>query len=260
MMRYTINACLIFNAVDGTLTPCDGSTSESHLSVTASTLLLFFLQNTGVVNRDEVLKRVWDDNGHISSNSNLNQYLSMLRKTFRLYGVDNVILSISRGNLQLNPAISVAVLTSSPDFLSIAAHTKQDKSSKEYRFSLRPTHWHIASAILLSVTCLLIVFTFYGELAASAATLTHLRQDQCELSAQEEMLATFNQTAYVKNFSAVRKKLNIECSAGRKFIFFYADKLQKQALGRVFLAHCAKQRRNDFSYCDNYFYYSWNPA
>ncbi|PIF20913.1 DNA-binding winged helix-turn-helix (wHTH) domain-containing protein [Candidatus Pantoea floridensis] len=260
MMRYTLNACLIFDAVDGTLTPCDSATSESHLSVTASTLLLFFLQNTGVVNRDEVLKRVWDDNGHTSSNSNLNQYLSMLRKTFRLYGVDNVIVSISRGNLQLNPAISVEVMTSSANLLPDIVINTPDTFSTADNFSLSTTFWYLASAILLSLAFLLMIFTFYDGLAASAITLTHLHQEQCELSVEEEMLATFNQTAYVKNFNTVRKNLNVECLPGRKFIFFYGDKLQKQGLGRVFLAHCAKQRGNDFSYCDSYFYYSWNPT
>ncbi|MFN6884400.1 winged helix family transcriptional regulator, partial [Proteus mirabilis] len=42
-----------------------------------------------------------------------------------------------------------------------------------------------------------------------------------------------------------------------RFVFFYGDKLQTNGLGRVFLAHCAKNEDNPFSYCDNYFYYSW---
>jgi DNA-binding winged helix-turn-helix (wHTH) protein len=41
--------------------------------------------------------KVWDDNGLTSSNSNLNQYLSMLRKTFRHYDIDNIIVTVSRG-------------------------------------------------------------------------------------------------------------------------------------------------------------------
>jgi DNA-binding winged helix-turn-helix (wHTH) protein len=35
---------------------------DSQLSITASALLYFFLRHTGV-SRDEVLKKVWDDNG-----------------------------------------------------------------------------------------------------------------------------------------------------------------------------------------------------
>ena len=37
------------------------------------------------------------------------------------------------------------------------------------------------------------------------------------------------------------------------------DVYKRQGLGRVFLAHCAMHEDNPFSYCDNYFYYSWKP-
>ena len=92
-MRYNINARLIYDATDGTLTLPGSSEPDSQLSITASALLYFFLRHTGVVSRDEVLKKVWDDNGLTSSNSNLNQYLSMLRKTFRHYDIDNIIVT-----------------------------------------------------------------------------------------------------------------------------------------------------------------------
>ncbi|HDP7430009.1 TPA: hypothetical protein P6444_005083, partial [Escherichia coli] len=42
-------------------------------------------------------------------------------------------------------------------------------------------------------------------------------------------------------------------------LFFYGDRLETNGLGRVFLAHCAMHEDNPFSYCDNYFYYSWKP-
>ncbi|HBT4795313.1 TPA: winged helix-turn-helix transcriptional regulator, partial [Klebsiella quasipneumoniae subsp. similipneumoniae] len=96
-MRYNINARLIYDATDGTLTLPGSDEPDSQLSITASALLYFFLRHTGVVSREEVLKKVWDDNGLTSSNSNLNQYLSMLRKTFRHYDIDNIIVTVSRG-------------------------------------------------------------------------------------------------------------------------------------------------------------------
>lgn len=59
--------------------------------------------------------KVWDDNGLTSSNSNLNQYLSMLRKTFRHYDIDNIIVTVSRGLLQLNPDLTIEMLDASPE-------------------------------------------------------------------------------------------------------------------------------------------------
>ncbi|STV96478.1 putative transcriptional regulatory protein [Klebsiella michiganensis] len=93
-MRYNIHGRLIYDAMDGTLTLPGSDEADSQLSITANALLWFFLRHTEVVSRDEVLKKVWDDNGLTSSNSNLNQYLSMLRKTFRHYDIDNIIVTV----------------------------------------------------------------------------------------------------------------------------------------------------------------------
>lgn len=68
------------------------------------------MHHTDIVSREEVLTKVWDNNGLTSSNSNLNQYLSMLRKTFRHYGIDNIIITVARGYLQLNPNVSIEPL------------------------------------------------------------------------------------------------------------------------------------------------------
>ncbi|MDK7017091.1 helix-turn-helix domain-containing protein, partial [Escherichia coli] len=73
-----------------------------------------FLHHTDIVSREEVLTKVWDNNGLTSSNSNLNQYLSMLRKTFRHYGIDNIIITVARGYLQLNPNVSIEPLDEAP--------------------------------------------------------------------------------------------------------------------------------------------------
>lgn len=114
-MRYNIHGRLIYDAMDGTLTLPGSDEADSQLSITANALLWFFLRHTEVVSRDEVLKKVWDDNGLTSSNSNLNQYLSMLRKTFRHYDIDNIIVTVSRGLLQLNPDLTIERLDASPE-------------------------------------------------------------------------------------------------------------------------------------------------
>lgn len=57
-MRYNINARLIYDATDGTLTLPGSTDADGQLSITASALLYFFLRNTDIVSRDEVLKKV----------------------------------------------------------------------------------------------------------------------------------------------------------------------------------------------------------
>lgn len=266
-MRYNINARLIYDATDGTLTLPGGNEPDSQLSITANALLYFFLRHTGVVSRDEVLKKVWDDNGLTSSNSNLNQYLSMLRKTFRHYDIDNIIVTVSRGMLQLNQDLSIelldaeptpadAVLTcATPDEAAPAAAPTPPTAS----LHARGMCWYLAGGCLLLIALLLVAFSLAGTHVARPINLTLMSRSQCELLASDEMLRSVSATAYGKNFDEVRQRLKLSCKPGERFVFFYGDRLETNGLGRVFLAHCAMHEDNPFSYCDNYFYYSWKP-
>lgn len=56
-MRYNINARFIYDTTDGTLTLPQSDEPDSQLSITASALLNYFLRNTGIISRDEVLKK-----------------------------------------------------------------------------------------------------------------------------------------------------------------------------------------------------------
>lgn len=265
-MRYNIHGRLIYDAADGTLTLPGSDEPDSQLSITASALLWFFLRHTEVVSRDEVLKKVWDDNGLTSSNSNLNQYLSMLRKTFRHYDIDNIIVTVSRGVLQLNPDLTIHQLDASPEpkpLLTVEDEQGEVAVPEEHKavFSQHAcgTCWYLAGVCLLAIALVLLVYSFLDDSKSHPITLTPMRHSQCELLASDEMLRSVTGTAYGKNFDAVRQRLKLECKPGERFVFFYGDRLETNGLGRVFLAHCAMHENNPFSYCDNYFYYSWKP-
>lgn len=260
-MRYNINARIIYDASDGTLTLPGSPEPDSQLSITASALLYFMLRNTGVISRDEILKKVWDDNGLTSSNSNLNQYLSMLRKTFRHYDIDNIIVTVSRGLLQLNPALSIEMIdASSPmvaenDPIPAPLPTAVTNTAPPSR----GTCWYMAGTGMLVAALLLTLLGLVGKSELRPISLMQLRHSECELMASDDMLRSVAESAWGNNFEAVRQRLKLQCKPGERFVFFYGDRLETNGLGRVFLANCAMHEDNPFSYCDNYFYYSWNP-
>ncbi|MTD26986.1 transcriptional regulator [Erwinia sorbitola] len=265
-MRYNISARLIYDATDGTLTLPESNEPDSQLSITSSALLYFFLCNPQVISRDDVLKRVWDDNGLTSSNANLNQYLSMLRKTFRLYDIDNIIITVSRGYLQLNPDIAIEQLDLPPQSFADAEsfsetpgneHEPPVVLSRPLSAHERGVCWYIAGVCLLTIAVLLVFLSSIGSKASHPITLTQMPHGQCEIVASDEMLRSVSGTIYGKNFDAVRQGLDLACKPGERFVFFYGDRLDNHNLGRVFLAHCASHEDNPFGYCDNYFYYSW---
>lgn len=283
-MKYKINALIYYDATDGAIS-LEKDSVDTHLSITANALLFYFIQHPGVVNRDEVLKHVWDDNGLVSSNSNLNQYLSLLRKTFRHYGIENIIVTIAKGRLEFNPDISVELIDDSTllpltqinekalslaedenktaeettPLSSVADQTPLNITQTEVTQKKQKTEicWYLASIGFLFGAVFLAVIIFFNQHQSKPISLTPLTHNDCELLSNEAMINTAVSDNYVRNFDAVRKKLNLQCVKGERFVFFYGDKLQTNGLGRVFLAHCAKNEDNPFSYCDNYFYYSW---
>lgn len=106
-----INDSVLYNEDDGCL-------DNNHLgmSVTmapsSNRLFLILISNHGSpVERDEILKSVWDEYGLRSSNSNLNQYISMLRKQLVQVGLpEDTIITIPKVGFMLNGNLSVKKL------------------------------------------------------------------------------------------------------------------------------------------------------
>lgn len=279
-MKYKINAFIIYDAADGTLS-LKKDEVDTQLSITANALLFYLIQKKGVVSRDEVLKAVWDDNGLVSSNSNLNQYLSLLRKTFRQYGIENIIVTVARGRLEFNSEIllelldeetlnttrllnSLSEIQKAEVVLAPSLETKPTESpSEKLPHSLpkqkREVCWYLASAAFLCCSILLATMSYFSSQPSAPMILPTLEHTSCDVLSNEKMINAFVADNYVQNFDKVIKNLNLACNDKERFVFFYGDKLQKNGLGRVFLAHCAANESNPFSYCDNYFYYSWKP-
>lgn len=263
-MRYIINNYLIYNSADGTLTLSGSDTPNTQLSLTANALFLFLIQHTGIICREELLKKIWDDNGLTSSNSNLNQYLSMLRKTFRYYGIENIIVAVSRGHLQLNPDITVGIPQEEPatECFSlppqVPALPEEARLAPQIALHQRGTRWYQAGYALLTASLLAAIVTWIIVPEASPVALTPLMYNECNLLTNKQMLGSVTEDTYGKKFDAVRSHLKLNCLPTHRFAFYYGDKLPTNGLGRVYLAHCMMNEDDPFSYCNNYFYYSWD--
>lgn len=107
-LMYIINNEVSFNEEDGHL---ENSAAGVSVLMAMSTyrLLDVLISNQGnPVERDCLLKTVWDDNGLRSSNSNLNQYISILRKQLAQVGLpDNAVITLPRVGFMFNPDIDV---------------------------------------------------------------------------------------------------------------------------------------------------------
>ncbi|MFC0225277.1 transcriptional regulator [Serratia aquatilis] len=110
-MKYRFNDRVLFYVDSGTLGPSDLSNEPTPISNPSSRLLLLLIAHYGEpVNREVIFKKVWDDYGMISSNNNLNQCVSKLRRLIRMMGIgEEVIATVPKMGFMLRREIQLEV-------------------------------------------------------------------------------------------------------------------------------------------------------
>ncbi|NTY89977.1 CadC family transcriptional regulator [Serratia fonticola] len=110
-MKYRFNDRVLFDDDSGTLVPSDFSNEPTSISNPAKRLLLLLIANYGKpVEREVIFKKVWDDYGMISSNNNLNQCVSKLRRVLKVMGIDDeVIATVPKIGFMLRREIQVEI-------------------------------------------------------------------------------------------------------------------------------------------------------
>ncbi|MDJ0476207.1 hypothetical protein QNA27_21415 [Pantoea eucalypti] len=94
--------------------------------------------------REILLTEVWDKYGLRGSNSNLNQYLSMLRRALAAYGCENLIITIPKIGIRLNTDISIE--RESPQATDVTdAHT--DEVNAEDSGSVEKSHTLLTESV-----------------------------------------------------------------------------------------------------------------
>ncbi len=124
--KYIFNQIITFNVDMGNLS-ISGMSEHDAIPIAnpAQRLLLLLIANQGqVVSREDIFKKVWDDHGLISSNNNLNQCVSRLRKVIRTLGIeDEFIVTVPKIGFMLEPEIQVDICdireSESPEALKI---------------------------------------------------------------------------------------------------------------------------------------------
>ena len=67
------------------------------LTTIANRLLALLVKNNGIlISRDFIFSTVWDDHGKTASNSNLNNYIASLRRTFSGLGESEILVTVPR--------------------------------------------------------------------------------------------------------------------------------------------------------------------
>ncbi|WP_157835565.1 winged helix-turn-helix domain-containing protein [Photorhabdus australis] len=113
-MKYVINMIVVFDPKEKTLALFNNPLNTVKLSNPASRLFLELIKNNGeTIPREDLLKNVWEDYGFTGSNSNLNSYISEIRKNLSSLSADlTIIKTIPKVGFRLEADIQVSLLES----------------------------------------------------------------------------------------------------------------------------------------------------
>lgn len=99
-MAYLINQTIIFNDGEGTLSWRDREGEAISLSAPIARILATLIDNPGVtLSRELLLREALEKYSLSPSISNLNNYISLLRKVLRNFGLDEAIVTVPKSGI-----------------------------------------------------------------------------------------------------------------------------------------------------------------
>lgn len=245
-MIYKINEIVRFKPADGAIWSIESPEQVINLTITNCNLLCLLLNKKGeVLSREQILEDIWDKQGLRSSNNTLNQYISILRRTFSLLGIDDeVIKTIPKVGFSLNASISVEKECNDEPVKAVEKEKSPKRNHNNYIYA-------VALSVMAVFIAALFTYVLYKNSAYSLDTsIVNIGKfDACNVNVLPEY--TRGQSRELLESSAKLIALSkVRCIPERIFIV----KPESRGSGRSFLAECiVDKRRNEYFFCKGYY-------
>ncbi|MFV8760775.1 winged helix-turn-helix domain-containing protein [Yersinia enterocolitica] len=269
-MKYILNFSLVFTPEQKSLVLLDNGDSELTLSAPASRLLVELIKSNGTtISRDELLKNVWEDYGFVGSNSNLNSYISEIRKAFTSLGCDSkMIVTIPKSGLQFSANVETVLITENAAILteSTANHQKQplmettdvsgERNKTEDNNSYNTKKFITSGKIIIIFTIIVlctVLAIFYvnvenPKVLPSKKTVFLFKENNCSVyslgNRGEKSLDDL-----IKIAKADLKQNNIVCTVQHENIFHYRVFENNSLSSYSFISRCTINNEGKATYC-----------
>lgn len=273
-MIYIIDDQVTYNSDDCTLSHIPTQETLS-LSISSGRLFEQLLNSQGeILARETLLTEVWDKYGLRGSNSNLNQYLSILRRALAAYGCENLIITIPKIGIRLNTDIKIE-RESSPAFVVTEVQSDEEPAesavSSQDSPAIRPdtvmadkvvkkSGLNVRQAIFVLMLILLGSAFWYftiSEPAEKSLSMSTIKlQGGCE-AVIVQGLDVFEQKSLDKQILEILKENNQSCVPGRRIYFDKNISFTTTDYGRTILSACNLNSIGHIVSCDNFYYFDW---
>ncbi|HHQ6552191.1 TPA: winged helix-turn-helix domain-containing protein [Serratia fonticola] len=260
-MQYIINGTVKYNSADGTLFCPDSSVDMITLTRVTSELLLLLIQNNGVpLNREYILRELWEKRGLSASSNNLNNYISMLRKALAQCGYPDLITTIPKhGFIFEADVVSVDVDENRP----MGAQSGPDGGPRS--LSLHdvdiphiPVRHYLASrrvkgvVIVLSLLMVALLSGSYGYFKLQPIRTQFFTFEQCQFYLADDKTREIATSQIINNLKVNAKEIKLNCRRKANVYYFADNKVDSS--GHVvmtdLLSYCPY---NSKAPCDNYY-------
>lgn len=161
-MKYIIHSSIEFDTTEYILTSLDNSNLSAKLSNAAGRILEELIKNRNTnlpVTREYLFTVIWKTHGLEPSNGNLNQQVSLIRKTLTNLGLDSTsIITIPKRGLKLSNKLTIEQKTNDSITTNISTnHTTTPNYSLPHSILLNLKTY--TKYIITLTTTLIIVFS-----------------------------------------------------------------------------------------------------
>lgn len=260
-MRYIINSSIAFRVEDGALYRIE-SNDIVVLPIPAQRLLLIILESGGsILHREFLLQEVWDNFGLVGSNNNLNQYLSLLRRTVSAFGCENFIETIPKVGIKIIEGVQIE-----KDIIENVFSGDNGESDKEIKRLKNDSLFHKTKNIFSHRSLKNIIFySFLTIILISLSVLVHVKTGVDETPVASTLRGGCHLVLYSelnsRQYDRISEKVNVflnendkNCHPG---VTIYFDDISSQSLygkGRTFLSYCESDKKGINDVCQNYFF------
>jgi len=248
-MKYLIDRLIVFNTDDGTL-HLPASDDVIKLALPAARLLETFLSSDGKeLTREYLLETVWDKHGLHASGSNLNQYVSILRRNLALLGCHELIVTLPKVGFKLNAAISVDVQEAVTAPLVPSSATAMTMGSRRRII--------FAGILLIALLSGAVPGYYYYRDVTDGRTVLQTSDSHCDIHylkdiPEDERKATLNRI-----LNLIDKK-GIQCKKNDVIIYSNEVSLSDKGNSRELLSYCHAGKSLEVISCDNFYHYKWD--
>lgn len=268
LKKYIINDIIEFNADECVLVYIHTG-DVIPLTLSASRLLEYFVNSGGIIlTRESLLENVWSKYGLTASGNNLNQYVSVLRRTLAGLGINNFIDTLPKVGFKLNPAMTI---TPPPDAI-MAEHTPLNDLLRladagepapppvvGHQHGPKRNHQrHLAVAGGLALMMILggLSYSFWSTSGAVAAnTLTLPVSGKCEITFLRDLPAAAR-ARRLQEVNVIIKENHRVCDKDKRVYFVSEKDNDPASFGRTLLSLCHIGAKQENISCENFYYYN----